>query len=135
MVQANHIHVSEQGAQAVDTPTITGPSKRLPVINRVAPELSLGAEVVRRHAGGKARPALLVQQEQLRVGPHVARVGRDEEGEVTDQAHALGMGMLLETFPLTDQQELCKADSIDLARQISPRLSQGCGFALDQICW
>ena len=89
MIEANHVHVSQQSAQPVDAPAIAGPAKRLPVVNRIAPELSLRAEIIGRHSGDEARPVLLVQQKQFRVGPHVARIGRNEKWQVADQAHAL----------------------------------------------
>src|SRR6266496_5757348 len=63
VIQANCIHVSEQGTQAVDRPAITGCAKRIPVVNRIAPQLSLRAEIVRWNAGNEARAAILVEQE------------------------------------------------------------------------
>src|SRR5258705_791550 len=104
MVQADRCHVSQQGAQAVDGPAVTGTTKRVPVIDGVAPELSLGAEVVRRHTGNDAWSVARVQQEQLRVGPHIARIRGNEKRQVADQAHALGMGMVLQALRLTKQQ-------------------------------
>src|SRR5262245_55077971 len=71
VIEPNRVHVGQQGAQPIDAPAKTGPTKRLPVIDGVAPELPLGAEIVWRHAGHKTRLVLLVQQEQLRVGPDV----------------------------------------------------------------
>src|SRR5215471_4039423 len=63
VIKANRIHVSEQGTQAVDRPAITGCANRIPVVNGIAPQLSLGAEIVGRHTGNEAWPALLVEQE------------------------------------------------------------------------
>src|SRR5215510_12468448 len=84
MIQANHIDVGQQRAQPGDAPTIAGPAKNIPVICGVAPKLSLRAEVVRRNTGNEARPTLLVQQKEFRMCPNVARVGRDEEGQIAD---------------------------------------------------
>ena len=133
VIQSNRVHVGQQGAQSVDAPAIACPAQRLPVIDGVAPELSLGAEVVRRHAGHEARPALLVEQEQFRVGPDIARVGGDEEGQVADQAQAPGLGVLLEACPLAEQQELCEADLIDRVRQVPAGPGQGSRVAPDQL--
>ena len=98
MIQANRVDVSQEGAHPVDAPAVAGSPKRVPVVDGIAPELPLGAEVVGWHAGDEARPVMRVQQKQLRVRPHVARVGRDEEGQIADQADALGMGMCLEAL-------------------------------------
>ena len=76
---------------------------------------------------------LLVEQEQLRVGPDVARVGGDEEGQVADQAQAPGPGVLLEACPLAEQDELCPADLIDRVGQVPTGPGQGRRVAPDQL--
>src|SRR5215469_2831047 len=58
MIQANHVYVSQQGAHAVDPPTIAGPTKGVPVIDRITPELPLGAESVWWHTCDDKRPTL-----------------------------------------------------------------------------
>src|SRR5208283_5333119 len=63
MIQADHIHVREQGAQTVNAPTIAGPAKGFPVINRIPPALPVRTEIVGRHACDETRPALLIKQE------------------------------------------------------------------------
>ena len=42
MIQADQVHVSQQRAESVDPPGIAGPAMRLPVVDRVAPELPCG---------------------------------------------------------------------------------------------
>ena len=93
MIQTEHVHVRQQSAHAVDVPAVAGAAQSRPVIDGIAPELPLSAEVVGRYPGDEAGPVLLVQEEQVGIGPHVARVGRHEEGQVTDQPHALGAGV------------------------------------------
>ena len=51
VVEPDDVHLRQHGAQAGDPPAIARPAERLPVVERVAPELALGAEVVGRHAG------------------------------------------------------------------------------------
>src|SRR4030095_11337888 len=116
MIQANHVNVSQQRAQTRDAPTIAVLPKSVPVIDGVAPKLSLRAEVIGRNTGYETRPALLVQQKQLRVGPDIARVGRDEEGQVADKAQTLGAGICLESLALAEQQKLCETHLADLIR-------------------
>src|SRR4029453_8181593 len=41
--------------------------------------------------------------------------------------------MFLKPFPLTEQQELSKANLIDLARQLAPSLGQSCRHAFDKL--
>ena len=42
VVEADQVHVGQQGAQAVDPPAVSRPAEGLPVVERVAPELALG---------------------------------------------------------------------------------------------
>ena len=74
----------------------------VPVVNRITPELPCRAEIIGRHAGHEARPVLLIQEKELRVGPHVTGIGRDEEGQVADQAYALAVRVLLQAVGLTE---------------------------------
>src|SRR5439155_21662059 len=80
MIEPDGVDVREQGADAVDAPAVAARGQRVPVINWIAPPLSLRAERVRRHPGDDARLVRRVEQKQLRVGPHVARIRGDEEG-------------------------------------------------------
>src|SRR5262245_39335182 len=74
MIQANDIYVGQQGAYAIDAPGIAGAAKSLPVVDRVVPELPRGAKIIGWDTGYKARPVVLVQLKQLRVGPYIARI-------------------------------------------------------------
>src|SRR5271168_56449 len=64
VIEANHIDMIQQGAQPVDAPAISSRTKGIPVVNRIAPQLPLRAEVVGRNSGDEAGAALLVQQEE-----------------------------------------------------------------------
>ena len=67
----------------------------LPVIQGVAPELAVGGEGVRGHAGHIGQMAVLIQLEQLRVGPAFHAVGGEIEGDVAHDADVLLVGVLL----------------------------------------
>src|SRR5271165_7511707 len=104
VVEANYVHVCQQRPQSVDAPTIAGSTKGFPVVNGIAPQLALRAEVIWRHAGDEARSAMLIQQEQLGVGPHIARVRGDEKRQIANQAHALRLPILLHRSSLAEEQ-------------------------------
>ena len=63
VIQANQIHVSEQRPHAVDAPPVAGLTQRVPVVNRVAPELTVGAEVIGRNSTHKPRTIALIELE------------------------------------------------------------------------
>ena len=63
-----------------------------------------------------------IQEKQFRVGPHVARVWRNEKRQVPDQVDAFGASIFPESFALTEQQELGEAYLLDQFSQVAPRL-------------
>src|SRR5207245_7666012 len=101
MIEADRVDVSQQGAQAVEAPAVAVRGQDAPVIDGIAPSLALRAEIIRRHTGDHARPLLRVEQKELRVCPHIARIRGDEERQIADQAQAFGAGMALQARPLT----------------------------------
>jgi hypothetical protein len=134
MIQAHDVYVSQQRSQAVDAPPVTGPPKRLPIIDGIAPQLPLCAEIVGRNAGNKSRPVMFIQQKQFWVGSDVARVRRNEKGQVTDQVHGLGANMFPQPFALAEQKELGEANLLDRFRQVALRLGQDRRLTPDQFC-
>ena len=134
MIQPNRVDVRQQGAHPIDAPAKAGSPMGLPVVHGVAPKLSLGAEVVGRHAGYETWVVVIIEQEQLGVGPNIARIRRNEKGQIANQADALGMRVFLEPFALPEQQELSEADLLDSVRQLTAGPSQCCRDTLNQLC-
>ncbi len=102
VIQTNHVNVGQQGAQTVDEPGVAGPAMSVPVIYRVAPKLPLSTEVVGGNPRNNAGLAMFVQQKQLRVGPHIAGIRRNEERQIADQTHALDTGIVLHAIALAE---------------------------------
>jgi hypothetical protein len=85
MIQAHGIHMCQKRPQTIDAPAVTGVAHSVPVIDGIAPELPREAEIIRRNTRDKTGPVLLVEQEQLRVRPDIARIGGHEKGQVADE--------------------------------------------------
>src|SRR5690242_17429844 len=102
VIQPNRIHMRQESAHSVDRPTIAGGPQRIPVINWIAPQLTLGAEIVRRNGCDKARMMPFVEEKKFRVRPDIARVRRDEKRQISDQSHAFGVRILLELIGLAE---------------------------------
>ena len=117
MIQANDVHMAQQSADSIHPPAVTGGSKCVPVVNGVAPELSVSAEVIGRNSRHETRTALLVKQKELWVGPNIAGIRRNKERNITYKAHAFCMRVLLEPIGLPKQQELFQTESVDLTSQ------------------
>ncbi len=75
MIQPDYIDVREQSSQTVNAPAITRAAKRLPVVNGIAPKLSIRGEVVGRNAGDKSRTPPFGQEEEFGVRPDIAGIG------------------------------------------------------------
>src|SRR5262250_2386069 len=76
VVEPNQINMCQQRLKSVNAPAITRAEKRFPVIHRVTPELSFGAEIIRRYAGNELWPEIRIEMETLRIGPNIARIER-----------------------------------------------------------
>src|ERR1700757_326863 len=72
MIQPNTIHVSKESAQTIYKKSEPGAAECIPIIDGVAPQLSVLTEIVRGHSGDKSRTEFFVKQEQFRVRPHIA---------------------------------------------------------------
>jgi hypothetical protein len=72
VIETNQVYVRQQGTDSIYTPSIAGGAKRIPVVDRIAPQLPLCAEIVGRHPGNESGSAMFVQQEEFRVSPNVA---------------------------------------------------------------
>ncbi len=79
---------------------------RGPVVERVAPELAVGGKGVRRAAGHLRQVDLAIGLEELRVGPQIAGIRADIDGNVTHQLHAFAVGIGLEGVPLGVEEKL-----------------------------
>jgi hypothetical protein len=97
----------------VDAPAITGRAQCVPIVDGIAPELALRTEIVGRDTGDKARTPKFIEEEELRIGPDIARIGGDKEREVSNQADTSCKGTMPDAIGLTEQKELPKTDRVD----------------------
>src|SRR5215472_6298106 len=74
VIETNDVDVTQQTSDPVDAPSVASRTKRVPVVNRITPKLSFRTEVIGRNSSDETWPPPLIQQEELRVGPHVGRI-------------------------------------------------------------
>ena len=82
VVDAGQVDELERAAEALDPPAVAGRAQRRPVVERVAPELALVGERVRRHACDH------VVEEELRPGEMVGAALGDVDRQVADDSDA-----------------------------------------------
>src|SRR5271165_7229453 len=72
MIQSYHIKHLQGRTKTMDPPAMTGGSRYVPSIERVSPQLTSGAEIVRWNASDRSWPGVLVQTKQLddSIHPH-----------------------------------------------------------------
>src|SRR5262245_56651779 len=61
-----------------------------------------------------------VEQKEVGVCPHIARIRRDEKRKIADQSKVLCARVRLQPRALAEQQELGEANLLELERQFSP---------------
>ena len=118
MIEAHHIEQGERGSEAVDPPFVTGGGQQVPAINRISPELSGGAEIIRRNAGNYGRAAQIVEIEKFGVGPDVRAIVRNINGDVAHEADGALLAIPLELIPLLKEFELPILVGIHFWRQL-----------------
>ena len=117
VVDAHGVIELAGGAQAPDPPAVAVRAHAVPVVERVAPELAVGSEVVGRHAGDLRRAALIVELEVLALRPHVRAVKRNIDRHVADDPDALPADVRAQRIPLAEEQILRENAEADIVRE------------------
>jgi len=127
MVEPDDVHQGECGLDTLNPPGIAILRHQVPAIERVAPELAGGAEVVRRHTGSQRRLAAFVEIEQLGMQPHCSAIECNEYGHVAEKPDAAVVAILLEPGPLFEKLVLLVFVPRDFACQLLAPALDSCG--------
>ena len=106
MVNAHHIIPLCCAANAIFPPPEAIRLHDVPRIERVAPELTVGTEIVRRDTGNGARLSVRVKAELPRLRPDVRAVGGDIHRQVADDAHTVRVRIGAHRVPLAGKLRL-----------------------------
>ena len=106
MVNTHHIIPFCSALNAVFPPPEAVRLHDVPRIERVAPELTVGAEIVRRDTGNGARLSIRVKAELPRLRPDIRAVGGDIHGQVADDAHTVRVRIGAHCIPLAGKLRL-----------------------------
>src|ERR1700758_2334349 len=90
----------------------------VPVVQRISPKLTLDSEIVRRHAGHRGRPEILVHLKQRWMRPDIGTIHGHENRYVAKDLDAARIGVRLESEPLTEELELQPRLSVDFFSQV-----------------
>ena len=117
VVDAHHI-VDRGGVLHAPLPPVkAGGLVGGPIIQRVAPQLSVCRKGIRRAAGYMGQVHLSISLEQLRVGPQVTGIRADVDGDIAHQQDTFAVGIGLQRVPLGVEEELHRLVVADLVCQ------------------
>ena len=128
MVDADDVEALPCCAQASHPPGEAVLFHVRPVIDGIAPILSIGVEAVRRAARNDAWTAGTGQLEILRVRPDVGGIQRNIDGDIADNQHTVFMGILPQTLPLRVEAVLEEAMKIKFVVQQLPIMRHRLGL-------
>ena len=114
VVDAQQVVDAQRVAHPAHPPCVAGLFVVCPVVQRVAPQLAVCGEVVRRAARHPGKAAVGIQLKQLAAHPCVHRVGRDVDGDIAQDLHALFVGVGLDGLPLDAELVLHELPEADL---------------------
>jgi len=103
----------------LDPPIVAVFFVSFPVVERIAPELSVFGEVVGRAAGNGFRVAFLgVELKEFWVLPDIGAVESNENRNIADDLDASFLGVFLNGSPLPESKVLEEALSFDFAGEL-----------------
>ena len=106
VVDANDVEQPRGRCDALLPPGVIRLAHMLPVIERVAPQLAVGREIVGRAACYAGRQPGLVQLEQGRVRPHVAGVIGYIDRQIADDLQPKRVYIAAQRVPLAEEEIL-----------------------------
>ena len=120
MVYPDRVVYLKSGAYPADPPAVLVLSHIVPAVQGVAPQLTGLGEIIRGHARDELGDARLGELEQLPVGPHVHAVVGHVDGDISDEADALLVGVGPQGLPLAVEAVLDEGVIVDLLPEQLP---------------
>ena len=116
VVEAAHV------TDSCDPPAVSVLLHLIPVKERIAPELPVRREIIRRAPGDLNRCQVLIELELIRVGPDIDAVSRYIDRNIADNLDSILVGVGLELRPLSDEEELHCLPEINIIFIFCPQL-------------
>ena len=130
MVDADDVHLLVQFLKAPLPPRILLGLHGLPVILRIAPELPIRSEVVRRHPRYRARRTILIEIEKLLMRPRIRAVLCHKDGHIAEDLNPLLPRVVMQAIPLQMKDVLLKPVELDLIPLTLRKRRERCWVAI-----
>jgi len=108
VVDAQDIKELKIVAYPFEPPLVPRILKGVPSIDRVSPELSCLAEVIRRNTCNKGGPLFSVQLKEVRMRPYIGTIVIDVDRNITDQLQPFLVAVFFKGEPLFKEKKLKK---------------------------
>ena len=119
VVDTYAVELCKQVPEAFHPPVVPPQCQCVPVIERIAPQLSGIAEIIRRHTGHDCWFTASIQQENIPISPHIGRIISYEYRNVPDHCNALGRSIRAQMPPLAGELPLQVFVDTDLGTQFN----------------
>ena len=116
MIEARPIHQLEHSADSINPPLVARFRQYAPAIERIPPQLSRRAEVIRRHARNRPRRTVRIEIKDFRICPYIGAVVRDKDGYIADDLYASAVAVALQVAPLPEELILDELVSLHVGR-------------------
>src|SRR5438093_10111328 len=116
MIEARPVHQLEHSADSINPPLVARFRQYAPAIERIPPQLSRRAEVIRRHARNRPRRTVRIEIKDFRICPYIGAVVRDKDGYIADDLYASAVAVALQVAPLPEELILDELVSLHVGR-------------------
>ena len=131
MIDSQQSKCLKRIAEPIRPPPIIVAFHRIPIVQRVAPELAIFAEVIGRYTCDRRWPAVFFQQKQVLVCPDVCAAMGDENGHIAEESHIPRGSVIGQLRPLLAKYILNKLLELELYRQLVFPVTKRGGISLD----
>ena len=128
VVEPHHIEQRHVALHAPDPPGVVLRAVYVPVIHRIAPELTGGRIVVGRHARDQLGAAVGLELEQRRVRPHIRGVCGNVDRDIPDDLDAFFIGVGMQRVPLLEKTYCRKMRKSISSRSSAAAFSSAAGL-------
>ena len=123
MIEADQVHVRQKRAKTIDPPPVPVRAERLPIVNRVAPQLPCRAEVIGRHAHHKFGRQASSREKSSGFAQTSLESGETKNGRSPISLTSLSNARTLLALRLAGNQKLLEPYPVDLLSRVPRRAS------------
>src|SRR5258706_5606689 len=114
MIDTHNVDCLQSRFNSFDPPGKAIGQHSLPVVERISPQLSSLAEIIRWYTGHNHGRPIRIKLELIRVGPNVCGIMRYKNRNVADDLYTSVIAVAFEIEPLSEEKKLIKLLGFDL---------------------